>query len=198
MAEQRDPLDWLLLQAQQRQLSEDECNQIRRMVSRVAQDQPPQTALPSQQNSTTVPTDPPTRLLGPRFPVVSAADDPLSLPPGVKPPVRLAPRESIFKTGEATLARRQNVGEDQDPPWISEVLELCRQHMHPEAHAGLRAGLHGLHARGYAPAETETPRERGELIHEGPDGLPEPAMDALTRLPRRLFGFRQTNFGPEH
>jgi len=130
--------------------------------------------------------------------VVSAADDPLTLPPGVKPPVRLAPRESIFKTGEATLARRKNVGEDQDPPWISEVLELCRQHMHPEAHAELRAGLHGLHARGYAPAETERPRERGELVEEDADGLSRPvrpAMDALTRsLPRHLVAFQMTRW----
>jgi len=62
MPNNNDPLEQLLLQARQRQLSEDECAAIRKMVP--AQDQPPQTALPSLRNATTVPTDPPTRLPG--------------------------------------------------------------------------------------------------------------------------------------
>lgn len=200
----RTALDELLLQAQQRQLSESECDAIRRMVSRAGQDQPPpQEMLPSQRQPNTIPMS---QSRGPTSPNTIwpgravAANDPSDFRGRPADPKRLSPRESIFKTGEAELARRQNVGQDQDPSWIAEILQQCREHMHPDAHAKLRAGLHGLHARGYAPAETEMQHERGELREEDPDGLDRrarPAMDAVLKglnLPRVLTGFDMTRW----
>jgi hypothetical protein len=75
----------------------------------------------------------------------------------------------------------------------------------PEVHAQIAPKLHALHALAAAgkipperrQGESDRLREPGELVHEGPDGLPV-AMDAwIAGLPRHLFGFRQSDFGQQ-
>jgi len=163
MAEERDPLDRLLLQARQRQLSEDECNQIRGMVPSGARDQP--------------------------------------LPFAGKPPDprRFSPTESLIKPG-ATARQQANAEDDQDPDWVTDILDTIKPHVPDHVHAGARARLLRMHDLGYRPSSEEGRlRERGELVQEGPNGMPEPIAAAMDRmLPRRLFGFDTSTFGPRH